>query len=95
MTARLLAQFAQTIPRPNIPDTQLTSTRISGALSVFFMAAAAVALLVISIGAFQYVLSRGDAGAVKKAKETIIYAVVGLVIAISGYGIVTFVVTNL
>lgn len=89
--------LAQTITdnKVNVPKTDLGSNRVEDVLQLFFSIAGAVALLVIIIGALQYTISRGDANSIKKAKETIIYAVVGLVLCITGYGIVTFVMGRL
>jgi len=52
----------------------------------------AVAVIMVIIGGFMYVTSGGDTTAVTKAKNTILYAVVGLVVAILAYAIVHFVV---
>ena len=51
-----------------------------------------VAVLVIIIGGVQYMTSTGDAGKVKKAKDTILYGVIGLVICILAFAIVNFVI---
>lgn len=51
-----------------------------------------VAVIMIIVGAFMYVTSAGDATAVTKAKNTIMYSVVGLVVAILAYAIVNFVI---
>ncbi|MEO5499573.1 MAG: pilin [Candidatus Saccharimonadales bacterium] len=55
----------------------------------------AVAVIMIIIGGIRYVVSGGDQGAVTGAKNTILYAVVGLVVAIMAYAIVNFVVSKL
>ena len=49
----------------------------------------------IIYGGIQYVISAGDSGKVGKAKNTILYAVIGLVVAVMSYAIVNFVVSNL
>lgn len=54
----------------------------------------AVAVIMIIIGAFRYVTSGGDSGAITAAKNTILYAVIGLVVAILAYAIVNFVVSS-
>lgn len=54
----------------------------------------AIAVIMIIIGGIRYVVSGGDQKAVTDAKNTILYAVVGVVIAIMGYAIVNFVVSN-
>ena len=54
----------------------------------------AIAVIVIVIGGLRYVLSGGDANAIKGAKDTILYAVVGLIVALLAYAIVNFVLTQ-
>ena len=39
--------------------------------------------------------SAGDAGKVKKAKDTILYGVIGLVIVVLAFAIVNFVIVNI
>lgn len=51
----------------------------------------AVAVIMIIIGALRYVTSSGDSSQTTAAKNTILYAVVGLVIAVLAYAIVNFV----
>lgn len=51
-----------------------------------------VAVIMIIIGGLMYVVSGGDAGSVTKAKNTILYSVIGLLIAILAYAIVNWVV---
>ena len=53
----------------------------------------AVAVIMIVIGGIRYTISQGDSGAVTSAKNTILYAVIGLIVAIMAYAIVNFVVT--
>ena len=43
------------------------------------------------VGGFQYVTSAGDSGKVKAAKSTIMYAVIGVAVALLSYAIVDFV----
>ena len=50
-----------------------------------------VAVIVIILGGVQYTTSAGDPGKVKKAKDTILYGIIGLVIALLAYAIVNFV----
>lgn len=50
-----------------------------------------VTVAIIIIGGFNYITSSGDAAKVAKAKNTILYGVVGLIIALLAYAIVNFV----
>ena len=51
----------------------------------------AVAVIMLIIGGIRYTVSGGDSGAVTSAKNTILYAVVGIIVAILAYAIVNFV----
>ena len=55
----------------------------------------AISVIMIIIGGFRYVISQGDSGAVTSAKNTILYAVIGLIVAIFAWAIVDFVIDNL
>ena len=50
-----------------------------------------VAVVMIILGGVNYATSQGDAGKVKKGKDTILYGIIGLVIAILAFAIVNFV----
>ncbi|NLA43326.1 hypothetical protein GX865_04220 [Candidatus Saccharibacteria bacterium] len=54
----------------------------------------ATAVIAIIIGGFMYVTAAGDAGKVKTAKNTVMYAVIGLIVALLAWGIVSFTVTQ-
>lgn len=61
-------------------------------INVMLYLAGAIAVIMIVVGGIRYITSDGDPGAATKAKSTIIYALVGLVIAVMSYSIVNFVV---
>lgn len=52
-----------------------------------------LAIFMMIYGGIRYVLSGGDNGKVKDAKNTILYAILGLIVAILGYAIVGWVVS--
>jgi len=51
-----------------------------------------ISVIVIIVGGIMYTVSAGDSGQVTKAKNTILYAVVGLAVAFFAYAIVNWVV---
>jgi hypothetical protein len=55
----------------------------------------AVFLGLIVYGGFRYLLSQGDKDAVKKARETIVNAIIGLLIVSISYAIADFVLTTM
>ncbi len=92
---RLVLLLAQIDVRPDdfdVPKNPLTQASITTALQIVFGVAGGVALIIVMLGAFQYVISRGEPQSTAKAKDTILYALVGLVICITAFSIVTFVV---
>lgn len=50
-----------------------------------------ISVLMIIIGGIMYSTSAGDAGTVTKAKNTILYAVIGLIVAFLAFAIVNWV----
>lgn len=65
---------------------------IKDIVNILLFILGAIAVIMIIIGGIRYTTSNGDAGAIKSAKDTILYSVVGLVVAILAYAIVNFVV---
>ncbi len=67
---------------------------VATVLSIIFAIAGAIAFLYLVIGGFHYVNSQGDPQKVAKAKNTIMYALVGLVVAIMAQTIVSVVISK-
>jgi hypothetical protein len=67
----------------------------SRVISTLFVVIGLIAVLIIIIGGLRYVLSAGDQNAVNSAKNTILYAVIGLAISIMAYAIVNYVIGNI
>jgi len=55
----------------------------------------AICVIMIIYGGFKYVTSSGDSSKVTAAKNTILYAVIGLIIALLAYAIIGFVIDTL
>lgn len=53
-----------------------------------------VAVVVIILGGIQYATSAGDVVKLKKAKDTILYGIIGLMIALLAYAIVNFILSS-
>lgn len=54
-----------------------------------------IAVIMLIIGGIRYVISGGDSKKVTDAKNTVLYAIIGLVVAVFAYAIVNFVITSL
>lgn len=55
----------------------------------------ALSVLMLIIGGLRYVISGGNTAAVASAKNTVLYAIVGLVVALLAYAAINFVLTAL
>ncbi len=55
----------------------------------------AISVIMLIIGGIRYTISGGDSGQVTSAKNTILYAIIGLVIAFLAFAIVNWVLGNL
>ena len=69
-----------------------SSTLQNNIVSYLFWAVGLVAVIMIVVSGLKMTMSAGDPGAVQKAKQTLIYSVIGLAIAILAYAIVTIVI---
>lgn len=82
----------------NNPSGQLASKGIplliSNAISLASWATGAISVIFVIVGGIQYTASAGGEG-IKKAKKTITYALLGLVISIAAYGILVFIQSQL
>lgn len=83
----------------NIKTEELTAEKglaetVSGIANVIIGVVGFVAVIVIIFGAIRFTTSTGDPDKVKTARKTIIYGVIGLVVAILAFSIVNFILRN-
>ena len=71
--------------KQNLPDI------ITTIINVMLFIAGALAVIMIIYGGIRYITAHGDEKQVKVAKDTIVYSVTGLIIAILAYALVTFI----
>ena len=74
-------------------DTGLQSD-VTNIINVIIGLLGIVAVVVIIIGGVQYMTASGDASKVKKAKDTILYGIIGLIVVILAAAIVNFVIAR-
>ena len=67
------------------------NTAIKNIINTLLFVVGAGAVIVIIVAGIYYVISAGNADTVKKAKNALMYAVVGLVVSLLAYAIVNFV----
>ena len=70
------------------------STIITRVINIFSILIGSISVIMIIIGGFRYIISGGDQNNVTAAKNTIMYALIGLVVVLFSQVIVRFVLTN-
>lgn len=91
----LHSTFSTVVDTSGLPKAHAGSSQpIDTVLSIVFAFTASIALLMIVIAGFRYIVAHGDPNAVAQARDTILYAVIGLLISMAAFSIVTFVIGN-
>lgn len=67
------------------------SNMIKDVVNLLLYAVGVIAVIMIVVGGIRYTTSNGDASGITSAKNTILYAIVGLVVAMLSFAIVNFV----
>ena len=65
---------------------------IKAVTNILIYIVGAVSVLMLIIGGLRYALSGGDSAGVEGAKNTILYAIIGIVVAFTAYAIVNFII---
>ncbi len=78
----------------NNDDTGLVDS-ITGILNAVIGVLGLVCVVVMIIGGVNYMTSSGDAGKVKKAKDTILYGLIGLIVCVLAFALVNFVIVSI
>jgi type IV secretory pathway VirB2 component (pilin) len=76
------------------PETEMPNT-IRNIINVLLFIAGTIAIIMIIVSAIKFTAAHGDSGAATKARQTLIYSVVGLIIALMAFAIVNFVIGKL
>ena len=81
------ANCAQGTGQPDNLQTQITNIT-----NTLLLVVGISAVIMLIVGGFQYIFSSGDSTRVGNAKNTILFAIVGIIVALLAYAIVNFVV---
>lgn len=92
-----ITQFANgVISKPDsIPDVAASDSKLAGLIVYAGVVAAVISVLVIVIAGIQFIISSGEPGKVAKARNTILYALIGLIVALSATALASFVARNI
>jgi hypothetical protein len=78
-----------------LPEVSAVRSQLQSGLAVIFGVMAAIAVLIIILAAINMATADGNPENISKSKKTIIYALIGLVIALSAEAIVLTVLGRL
>lgn len=74
--------------------TSLSNSTIGGIMNTVYLVAGMIAVLIVVIAGLFYITANGDANQIAKAKNTILYAVIGLVVVMFAFIITQFVISQ-
>lgn len=78
---------------PNQPEPDLMTT-IKNVINAVLGVVGVLAVIVIIIGGIYFIISQGDSAKITRARNTILYGVVGLIVALLAFAIVNFVLSS-
>jgi len=76
-------------------ENQTVGKIITPIINTLLFILGAISVIMIIVAGIRYTTSGGDASSVTAAKNTLLYSIIGLVVAILAFAIVNFVVTAL
>ena len=76
-------------------DETAMMTTVGNVLNAIYGILGVIAVVMIVISGVKYTTSQGDPGKVQSAKNTILYAIIGLVIALLAFAITNFILNAL
>jgi hypothetical protein len=80
---------------PTITSLQDVIVIIGNLAQILLALAGGLAVIFIIVGAIFYIISAGDPGRIKRGKDILTNAIVGLLIILSAYAVVTFIAKGL
>ncbi len=96
MLGKIIAAIPVEVPS-SVSSASFTSkgSIVAAIINTLLYLIGALSIIMVIVGGLMYVFSAGSQKRSEQAKNTIIYAVVGLAIAILGYAIINFVIGRL
>lgn len=88
----VIAQVLGRADSLGVPKNELTVNNLGSILNVVYLIAGAIAVLMIVIAGINFTTAGGDANKAAKAKNTILYSVIGIIIISSAFAITNFVI---
>jgi hypothetical protein len=77
------------------PQSNPVADRLKKITAIIAFAAGAAAVLIMLVAGIQYITSDGDSNQISSAKQTIIYALIGLIVIVLAVSIIEFVLNKI
>lgn len=87
----LFLMAASLLTSDKLPQVKADNATMQKVLTIAFVVIGAIALMLMVIAGFRYIISAGDANKIAETKRMIIYTAVGLILAASAAAIVNIV----
>lgn len=91
--------FAQTLSTDELKNPAGSGVTliniVQTVINVLLSIIGVIAVVMLIIGGIRYTTSQGDEKAITGAKNTILYAIIGIVVAFAAFALVTFVINQL
>jgi hypothetical protein len=71
-----------------LPSVRLDATTLQNLTSNAFLFLGFLSVVFVVVGGIRYAISNGESAKLKQAKETILYAIIGLVVSLLAFAIV-------
>ncbi|MCB9820285.1 hypothetical protein H6796_03240 [Candidatus Nomurabacteria bacterium] len=68
---------------------------VTSIVNILFYIVGVVAVIMIIVSGIKYTTANGDANKIQSAKNTLMYSVVGLIVAFLSFAIVNYVINNI
>ena len=70
-------------------------TILRNVINILLTVVGIIAVIMIIVGGIKYITSAGDSSGINSARDTILYAIVGLVVAVMSFAIVNYVILKI
>lgn len=94
-----IAKAVEVIDTNTIPEAvkggPTVNQLISNIINILIYVAGTASVIVIIVGGIMYIVSGGNESNTKRAKDAILYAIIGLIISLAAFAIVNYVLGGL
>lgn len=89
------SSFTPTVQPTNLPSSPDLGVLLTRVINYFLGLVGLLAVLMLVIGGIRYITSGGNEQTIEKAKNTILYAIIGIIIVLLSYAIVFTITSSL